>query len=166
VKPPSGLDPAARAAWKRCEALLGPDLGGFRDAVERYCRAVDLEVRVRREWEALGRPLLVKHGAVGIHPLVKLLVSASASAADHGARLGLDLLSAKRIYGPGHGGRPTAANSAPDRTAPWEPPRVLMFKKPDDSASGLPGLKRPGPLRKGETPVLTPGRLAKRPDGA
>ena len=108
----------------------------------------------------------MKHGAVGIHPLVKLLVSTAASAADHGARLGLDLLSAKRICGPGHGSRPTGANSAPDRTAVWEPPRVLMLKKPDASASGLPGLRRPGPLRKGETPALTPGRLAKRPDGA
>jgi hypothetical protein len=57
------------------EAVFGADLGRFRDAVDRYCRAVDLEVRVRREWEALGRPLLVKHGAVGVHSLVKLLVS-------------------------------------------------------------------------------------------
>src|SRR5205823_6394080 len=95
MKPSSGLDPAARAAWKRLEGLLGPDFGGFRDAVERYCRAVDLEVRVRREWEALGRPLLVKHGAVGVHPLVKLLVSTAAAAAHHGARLGLDPMSSK-----------------------------------------------------------------------
>src|SRR3954447_3985612 len=128
MRPPSGLDPAARAAWRRCETVLGADLGGFRDAVERYCRAVDLEVRVRREWEALGRPLLVKHGAVGIHPLVKLLASTAAAAADHGARLGLDPMSSKRLYGPGHGGRPVGANSAPDRVAPWEPPRISVVR--------------------------------------
>ena len=133
MKPPSGLDPAARAAWKRCEGVFGPDLGGFRDAVERYCRAVDLEVRVRREWEASARPLLVKHGAVGIHPLVKLLASTAAVAADHGARLGLDPMSSKRLHGPGHGGRPMGANSAPDRVAQWKPAPLRLARRSEDS---------------------------------
>jgi hypothetical protein len=163
MKPPSGLDPAARAAWKRCVAVFGADLGGFRDAVERYVRAVDLEARVRREWEALGRPLLVKHGAVGIHPLVKLL--ASTAAADHGARLGLDPMSSKRLYGPGHGGRPVGANSAPDRIAPWVPRPLLRDSEPPRVSlvgDDVPLLK----VKRKRVPVLTPGKLAKRPEGA
>jgi len=115
VKPPSGLTAAARAAYSRAERELGEDAARFRTALLSYVYAVDLESRARAEWEREGRPLLQVHGAAGVHPLMKLMMETARSAAFHGAQLGLDPASAKRINPQRRPGRPMGAVSAPDR---------------------------------------------------
>ena len=127
MKPPQGLTPAARAAYRRAESELGEDAARFRTALLSYTYAVDLEVRARVEWEREKRPLVQVHGAAGVHPLVKIMLETTRSAAYHGARLGLDPASAKRIYPHRRPGRPVGAASAPDRVAL---PPIQMVERP------------------------------------
>ena len=77
---------------------MGEDAARFRTALLSYTYAVDLEVRARLEWERENRPLLQVHGAAGVHPVVKIMLETARSAAYHGAQLGLDPASARRIY--------------------------------------------------------------------
>ena len=89
-----------------------------------YAYAVDLESRARAEWERENRPLIQVHGAASVHPLMKLMMETARSAAYHGAQLGMDPASAKRINPHRRPGRPIGANSAPDRRDSL--PGVLM----------------------------------------
>lgn len=137
VKPPTGLTPAARAAYSRAERELGEDAARYRTALLSYTYAVDLESRARAEWIREKRPLIQVHGASGIHPLMKLMMETARSAAWHGAQLGMDPASAKRIYPHRRPGRPLGAVSAPDRVAlpapQWrdgEPPRLTLTPRP------------------------------------
>ena len=146
MKPPSGLTPAARAAYTVAEHELGEDARRFRTALLSYTYAVDLESRARAEWERENRPLIQVHGAAGVHPLVKILLETSRSAAYHGAQLGLSPASARRVYPQRRPGRPVGACRAPDRVALpgplWrdgEPPRLALagpgpLMKPDAAA--------------------------------
>jgi len=95
----------------------------FRTALLSYTYAVDLEARARAEWERADRPFVQVHGAAGVHPLVKIMLETSRSTAFHGAQLGMDPASAKRINPHRRPGRPVGANSSPDRRAL---PGVLM----------------------------------------
>ena len=61
------------------------------------------------------------HGAAGVHPLVKVMLETSRSAARHAARLGLTPASARRVYPQRRPGRPVGAVSAPDRRALPDP---------------------------------------------
>jgi hypothetical protein len=115
VKPPSGLTAAARAAYRLAEQELGEDATRFRSALLSYAYAVDLESRARAEWERENRPLVQVHGAAGVHPLVKIMLETSRAASWHGAQLGMDPASAKRINPHRRPGRPVGSNSAPDR---------------------------------------------------
>lgn len=115
MKPPTRLTAAARAAYSRAERELGDDAARFRTALLSYTYAVDLESRARAEWERENRPLIQVHGAAGVHPLAKLVMETARSAAWHGAQLGMDPASAKRINPHRRTGRPIGANSAPDR---------------------------------------------------
>jgi hypothetical protein len=117
VKPPAGLTPAARAAYRLAERELGEDAARFRTALLSYVYAVDLESRARAEWQRDQRPLIQVHGAAGVHPLAKLVMETARAASWHGAQLGLDPASAKRIYPHRRPGRPVGAVSAPDRVA-------------------------------------------------
>jgi hypothetical protein len=139
VKPPTGLTAAARAAYSRAERELGEDATRFRTALLSYTYAVDLESRARAEWERENRPLIQVHGAAGVHPLMKLMLETGRSASWHGAQLGLDPASAKRINPHRRPGRPLGANSAPDRVA-LPPP---MWR---DGEPGVLTLARPGPV--------------------
>lgn len=56
------------------------------EAVARYDKAVELADQARRDWDAIGRPLLVE-GLNGIqyeHPALKVLRAAEKDAADRG----------------------------------------------------------------------------------
>jgi hypothetical protein len=136
VKPPTGLTAAARAAYSRAEQVLGEDAARFRTALLSYAYAVDLESRARAEWIRENRPLIQVHGASGVHPLMKLMMETAPSAAFHGAQLGMDPASAKRVYPHRRAGRPLGANSAPDRVAlpgpQWRDgePAVLSLARP------------------------------------
>ena len=114
MRPPTGLTAAARAAYSRAERELGDDATRFRTALLSYTYAVDLESRARAEWEAESRPLIQVHGAAGVHPLAKLVMETARAAAWHGAQLGMDPASAKRINPHRRPGRPVGSNSAPD----------------------------------------------------
>ena len=96
---------------------MGEDAPRFRTALLSYTYAVDLESRARAEWEREKRPLIQVHGAAGVHPLVKIMLETSRSAAYHGAQLGMAPASAQRIYPQRRPGRPIGAVSAPDRVA-------------------------------------------------
>jgi hypothetical protein len=72
----------------------------------------------------ISRPLMQVHGAAGVHPLVKIVLETARMAAFHGAQLGLDPASAKRIGVSRGRGRPIGAVSAPDRLA--LPPLQLL----------------------------------------
>jgi len=130
VKPPAGLTAAARAAYSLAERALGEDAARFRTALLRYVYAEDLAARARAAWEREKRPLMQVHGAAGVHPLVKIVLEAERAAAYHGAQLGLDPASAKRIGVSRGRGRPVGANSAPDRRLPAvklkEPPMLTL----------------------------------------
>ncbi|HEX3329169.1 MAG TPA: hypothetical protein VHS27_04545 [Gaiellales bacterium] len=117
MKPPTGLTAAARAAYSLAERELGEDARRFRTALLAYTYAVDLESRARDAWEREKRPLIQVHGAAGVHPLVKVILETSRSAAHHGAQLGLTPASAKRINPSRRPGRPVGANSSPDQVA-------------------------------------------------
>ena len=128
MRPPTGLTAAARAAYSRAERDLGDDATRFRTALLSYTYAVDLESRARAEWEAESRPLIQVHGAAGVHPLAKLVMETARAAAWHGAQLGMDPASAKRINPHRRPGRPVGSNSAPDRTA--LPPPIQWNDRP------------------------------------
>ena len=152
VKPPAGLTAAARAAYTVAERELGEDALRFRTALLSYAYAVDLESRARAEWEREKRPLIHVHGAAGVHPLVKVMLETSRSAAQHAAQLGLTPASARRVYPQRRPGRPIGAVSAPDRVAlppaQWrdvEPPRLALAAKP-------------GPLMKGDAAAVNRAR--------
>ena len=89
-----------------------------------YAYAVDLESRARAEWERADRPLIQVHGAAGVHPLMRIMLDTSRAASYHGAQLGLDPASAKRLGVSRGRGRPVGATSAPDRSLP--PPELLQ----------------------------------------
>jgi hypothetical protein len=135
VKPPRGLTPAARSAYSLAMRELGEDAARFRTALLSYVYAVDLETRARLVWVRENRPLLQVHGAAGMHPLVKIMLETSRSAAYHGAQLGLDPASAKRINPHRRPGRPVGANSAPDRRA--LPGPLYAVRRAD----GVPGVE-------------------------
>ena len=133
MKPPSGLTVAARAAYSRAERELGDDAVRFRSALLSYVYAVDLEARARAEWERENRPLIQVHGAAGVHPLMKLMLDTSRAAAWHGAQLGMDPASARRVNPHRRPGRPVGANSAADRLPQiqWRdglPPKLALAK--------------------------------------
>jgi hypothetical protein len=144
VKPPQGLTPAARAAYSRAERELAEDAVRYRTALLSYTYAVDLESRARAEWVRESRPLVQVHGAAGVHPLVKVMLETSRSAAYHGAQLGMDPASAKRINPHRRPGRPVGANSAPDRRelpGPLYAVRTADGLPPIDMASEPPRFK-------------------------
>lgn len=127
MKPPRGITAAARVAYSRAERELGDDAARFRSALLSYAHAVDLESRARAEWERDNRPLIQVHGAARVHPLMKLMLDTSRAAAWHGAQLGMDPASAKRIYPHRRPGRPVGAASAPDRVAL---PPIQLVERP------------------------------------
>jgi hypothetical protein len=139
VKPPVGLATAARAAYSRAERELGDDATRFRTAIVSYAYAVDLESRARAEWEREDRPLIQVHGAAGVHPLMRLMIDTSRAASYHGAQLGLDPASARRVHPHRRPGRPLGANSAPDRAARPRP----QWRDGEPAVLALAG---PGPL--------------------
>ena len=153
MKPPTGLTAAARAAYSRAERELGEDAARFRTALLSYAHAVDLETRARAEWERENRPLIQVHGAAGVHPLVKIMLETSRSAAYHGAQLGMDPASSKRIHPRRRPGRPMGANSAPDRRAL---PGPLYAVRTGD---GLPPVEMAG------QPAAVQGEPCPRPPG-
>ena len=112
------------AARKRAEQALGERAEIMSDAIERFARAVEDEMRVRDAWEALGCPATEIGGNTGrnviAHPLLEEIRKAAAAAAKHAEAVGLG--GTKQSAG----GRPTGKASAPDRTA--EPPRIARIK--------------------------------------
>jgi hypothetical protein len=128
VKAPVGLHRAARAAYSLAERELGENAARYRTALLRYARAEDVAARASAEWERAKRPLVQVHGAAGVHPLVKIMLEAERAAAYHGAQLGLDPASAKRIGVVRGRGRPLGAVSAPDRVA--LPPVLTLAHRP------------------------------------
>jgi phage terminase small subunit len=117
VKPPSGLSPAARAAYTQAEEVLGGDATRFRTALLSYVHAVDVAARARAAWVKDGRPFVFAqpNRAVGVDPGLRAMMDAARAAVDMRARLGLDPASAKRIDPQRRPGRPMGAASAPDR---------------------------------------------------
>lgn len=124
-KSPAGLHPAGRAAWKRgWETLdaLGEDPPLSRDALFRYCEAIDVWTHVRDEWVKLGRPVYAFGGATGTaevaHPLLRELHTARKEAQALGSALGFDPSGRRRLSRRSGAGRPQGAASAADRAQP------------------------------------------------
>ena len=123
--PPAAISPKHRnAARKRAEQSLGDRAEIMSDAIERFARAVEDEMRVRDAWEALGCPATEIGGNTGrnviAHPLLEEIRKAAAAAAKHAEAVGLGGIKQSA------GGRPTGKASAPDRVA--EPPRIARIK--------------------------------------
>jgi hypothetical protein len=108
---------------------LGEDAQRFRTALLSYTYAVDLETRARLEWEHAKRPLVQVHGTAGVHPLMKVMLETSRSAASRAAELGLTPASARRVYPQRRPGRPMGAVSAPDRKG-GAPPVLTLASTP------------------------------------
>lgn len=123
--PVSKTDPVTRArnaALRRARASLGrlvPDdveRESFTEAVDRYVSSVELGAMLRKEWAALGQPLITE-GSMRQpipHPLIKMIADTDRDAARYSSAIGLDP-GAK--VPKGHAGRPAGSASAPDRTA-------------------------------------------------
>jgi hypothetical protein len=118
---PSGLDTEGKRAYANAVAAivaLGYRAEDYEDAIVRYARSTDLVATLRRDWQALGSPVLAPGGAgqPRPHPLPGEIRDAEA----HSAALGDALLlspMARAKAGRARGGRPQGASQAPDRQA-------------------------------------------------
>src|SRR6266496_3242279 len=94
------LHARAKAARREAVAALGEaDSARFRAAIDRYVNAVEVADQARRRWEDEGRPLWTRgsQGQDVEHPLVRTMDRLERAAAQFGAVLGLDPVSAKRL---------------------------------------------------------------------
>jgi hypothetical protein len=112
-----------QSARKRAEEALGERAPIMDDAVERYSRAVEDEMRLRHAWEQLGCQVTELGGTTGkvlvAHPLIEEIRKASAAAAKLAETVGLGGVKSAA-------GRPVGARSAPDRGG--APPRITRIK--------------------------------------
>ena len=122
-RPPAGLTPSGRRAFRRAVGALGIHATEDRaEQAERYARACDLAARLTADWEKLDRPSTDLGGATGrtlvAHPLVAMIREAEKDAAKFWDDLGLKPARAQ--------GRPVGSASAPDRAA--APPKLRSVK--------------------------------------
>jgi phage terminase small subunit len=121
MRPPQGLDPAARAAWTRAAGVLadiGEDVELNAEPLRLYAVAAGELAALRRAWATDGRATVRSaHGGEVAHPLLKAVEVHARLVADLGRALGLTPEGRRRSGRSVRGGRPPGAASAPDRAA-------------------------------------------------
>jgi phage terminase small subunit len=127
LRPPQGLDPAGRAAWRRAVAVLrelGEDPGLSLEPLAALARTLGDVARLRAEWRAAGSPGVTEGSAnqLTVHPLVVSIERLERWAHELGESLALDPQARRKLARRVGAGRPAGAASAPDR-APSAPPR-------------------------------------------
>jgi phage terminase small subunit len=134
VRAPKGIGAAARAAYTRAAVDLdvrGQDRVVLQDALDRYVFSVDVVDRLRKRWEADGRPLLGEGGATGQavvpHPLIAMIANAERDAARFAATLGLDPVSVGKTVQRKPGGQRGASRSK-DRPVTGAPAKVVRLR--------------------------------------
>jgi P27 family predicted phage terminase small subunit len=140
ARPPRGLDPTGRAAWRHAAHVLtaiGEPVELCGEPMRAYADACSTAASLRREWKRLGRPVLITgpRGAVRAHPLLAAIDRAERQAAELGDALGLTPVGRMKLSLRVAGGRPQGAASAADRSTP---PRRTLAKvtpiRPDSGA--------------------------------
>jgi phage terminase small subunit len=85
MRPPKGLAPAGRAAWRHARDTLeaiGERRELSRGAIDRYAFAVDAAAVIRRELRAGELVIAGPRGAVRPNPLIRALERAERQAAE------------------------------------------------------------------------------------
>jgi P27 family predicted phage terminase small subunit len=130
LRPPRGLNPTGRAAWRRAVAVLrelGEDPGLSAEPLAAFARAAGDAAELRAQWRAAGSPATTdgSAGQLVAHPIVPLLERSERWAHELGEALGLDPQSRRKLARRVGSGRPPGAASAPDRVAAAPPRRQL-----------------------------------------
>ena len=134
LRPPRGLDPAGRAAWRRAVAVLrsiGQDPELSQEPLAALARALGDVVRLRTQWRKAGSPGTTagSAGQLVAHPLVASIERAERWAHELGESLGLDPQARRKLAASSAAGRPAGAASAPDRVGSAPPRRRLRSVK-------------------------------------
>lgn len=94
MKTPEKLGSAGKKAWNRAlRSIEGlEDEDRLYDSAERYARQTDLADKARRAWRREGEPLISTNpnGAIGKHPLLKVIEDADKLANRLGEPLGIE----------------------------------------------------------------------------
>jgi hypothetical protein len=87
---PTGLSSRGQRAWRTAIAAVD-DPVRYEQAVADYARALSRADRIRREWEAAGRPVTAMGGSTGQSLVQHPLIAAQQHAEDHVQKLATSL---------------------------------------------------------------------------